>query len=441
MTPGARIQAAIEISEQLEATRERAEAVIKTYFRRRRYAGAKDRRAIADRVYGGLRRRARLDWWVSRVLGDPGVNPRTRVIADLALHDGLTPEDISGLFEGHGYAPSLLTAEEQRLASALQGQSLNDPSMPDGVALEAPEWLIAPLHNAFGSNLGDELTALNEEAPVDVRVNIAKGDRVRARTLLAKDNIPSEPTPLSPLGLRLEGYHRIANARAFREGLIEVQDEASQLVALLTDARPGMKVVDFCAGAGGKTLALASAMTDRGRIEGQLWACDVSATRLTRMDSRVKRAGIAARQVRRLCLAESLDVTAIGAERADRVLIDAPCTGTGVWRRAPEAKWRLTPDDLDTRLSDQHRILTQAARLVRPGGRLIYATCSVLRAENDAQIGRFLKAHANFAVLSVPEIWPRLLDAPCPAAGPLLRLTPWRTGTDGFFVAVLRRDS
>lgn len=442
MTPGARIQAAIEISKELEATRERAESVVNAYFRRRRYAGAKDRRAIADRVYDGLRRRARLEWWVMRVLGDPGsINPRTRLIAELALCDGLTLEEMACLFDGNGYAPEPFAAPEMRLASAVCGQSLDDPAMPEWVALEVPDWLIRPFRDAFGADLQDELTALNKTAPVDLRVNTAKCDRSSARAILAADGIASEPTPLSPVGLRLEGYPRIASARAFREGLVEVQDEASQLVALLTDARPGMTVVDFCAGAGGKTLAFAAAMTERGVVKGQLWACDVSAARLKRMDPRLERAGIPARQIRRHSLTKSVDVMAIGAERADRVLVDAPCTGTGVWRRAPEAKWRLAPDDLEARILEQRDILNHAARLLRPGGVLVYATCSMLEAENEAQIRHFLDAHANFCLLPIPNVWLSMLDAPCPTADRFLRLTPWRTGTDGFLVAVLQRES
>jgi 16S rRNA (cytosine967-C5)-methyltransferase len=219
---------------------------------------------------------------------------------------------------------------------------------------------------------------------------------------------------------------------AFREGLVEVQDEGSQLLALLTDARPGQAVVDFCAGAGGKTLALAAAMENKGRLV----ACDVNQRRAERAMLRLRRAGVH-NVTRRLLEGESDKWVKRHGGTFDRVLVDAPCSGSGTWRRNPDAKWRLTPAGLDELVSLQGRILDSAARLVRPGGRLVYATCSVLADEDEARVEAFLASHPNFRLIPLPEVWSAAVGGACPVEGPMLRLTPARTNTDGFFAAVM----
>ena len=220
----------------------------------------------------------------------------------------------------------------------------------------------------------------------------------------------------------------------FRDGRVEVQDEGSQLVALLVDARPGQAVVDYCAGAGGKTLALAARMENKGR----LLALDVSAGRVDRATQRLRRAGVH-NVTRRLLEGESDKWLKRNAASFDRVLVDAPCSGTGSWRRNPDAKWRLRPEDLTELVAKQAAILASAARLTKPGGRLVYATCSLLAAENDRQVEAFLATHAGWRVVPVAEVWTSVLGTPCPTDGPWLHLTPAQHGTDGFFAAVLER--
>jgi 16S rRNA (cytosine967-C5)-methyltransferase len=236
------------------------------------------------------------------------------------------------------------------------------------------------------------------------------------------------------LGLRVWERIPLATLPSFREGLVEVQDEGSQIASLLADARPGMRVVDFCAGAGGKTLALAAGMKNRGHIV----ACDVSERRLERSAQRLRRAGVSNAERRVLSSARDKWVKRHAAS-FDRVFVDAPCTGTGTWRRNPDAKWRLTPNDVDELVALQSEILDSACRLVKPGGRLVYVTCSLLREEDEAQVERFLAAHRDFTLLPVPRVWKAAVGRASPVEDEMLRLTPARHGTDGFFAAILER--
>jgi 16S rRNA (cytosine967-C5)-methyltransferase len=282
------------------------------------------------------------------------------------------------------------------------------------------------------------MAGLNAPGPVDLRVNLIKTDRDGARRALAAEKIYAEPTPLSPIGLRLKERAPLSGLAAFKDGLVEVQDEGSQLAALLLGARPGMRIVDFCAGAGGKTLALAAAMKNRGKIV----ACDTAGWRLDRSGQRLRRAG--ASNVERHALASERDPwVKRHAKSFDRVLVDAPCLGVGSWRRNPDAKWRSTPQDLAELQVRQHDILASAARLVKPGGRLAYVTCSLLIEENEAQAERFLAETADFALVPMTQAWAETIGTPCPTptpyGGDFLRLTPAQHGTDGFFVALFER--
>ncbi len=433
MTPAARIQAAIDLLAEIEALDAPADGLARGFFRKRRYIGSKDRRAVADLVYGVLRARARLDWWIARA-APAATGVRGRTLAHLVLDGRRSPEDLAALFDGGGYHPPALGPEERALAAALRDCALDHPEQPDWVRGELPEWLLPKLGETFGDDLAAELAALARQAPLDLRVNSLKADRAGAVAALAAEGIEALPTPLSPLGLRVAGRHTLPGLRAFRDGLVEVQDEGSQLVALLTDARPGLRVADFCAGAGGKTLALAAAMSDRGRLA----MLDTDARRLERAGPRLARAGIAVAEPHALESSEDPWL----AEQAcafDRVLVDAPCSGSGAWRRNPDARWRLTPERLETYVRVQGEILTAAARLVAPGGRLVYATCSLLPEENGRQVGRFRPAHPDFAPLPLAGIWEETVGGACPAADSELLLTPARYGTDGFYLAVLER--
>ena len=433
MTPGARIAAAIDILTAIDAAARPADDTAADYFRRRRYIGAKDRAAISAQIYAVLRHRSALDWWVAREGNGVADPTRARVIAALTLAEGRTAESLAASFDGGRFRPAILASAEQALAKRLAGRTLHHPAMPRAVANDLPGWLEPRLAALYGPALEAEMAALNGPAPMDLRVNAVKGDRDAALRGLAAAGISAEKTRYSPLGLRLKARAPLAGLQIFKDGLIEVQDEASQLAALLADARPGMRVVDFCAGAGGKTLALAAAMNNRGKLV----ACDTASWRLDRAGQRLRRAGIG--NVERRPLSTERDPwVKRHAKGFDRVFVDAPCLGIGTWRRNPDAKWRSTPEDLAELIVRQRDILASAARLVKPGGRLIYATCSLLREENEDQAEALVAANPDFAPYPAARAWAETVGGACPA-GDYLRLTPARHGTDGFFVALFER--
>ncbi|NBC32025.1 MAG: methyltransferase domain-containing protein [Alphaproteobacteria bacterium] len=436
MTPAARLAATIEALDAIDATPRPADGTLAAFFRQRRYMGAKDRSAVAERVYAILRHRARLAWALARAGGaEAEPDGRLLVLGDTVLREGTGLKDLGRLFDGGQYAPAALTDDERALARALAGQALDDPAMPEPVRTECPDWAAAPLHAAFGDRFGDELLALLQPAPLDLRVQEGRQSREAVIARLARDGIEAAPTPLSPLGIRVTGRPPLAGHPLFRSGVIEVQDEGSQLVALLADARPGQQVADFCAGAGGKALAMAARMQGKGRVV----ACEIAEGRLIRAKERIKRAGVDNIEPRRLEHERDKWVRRQKG-KFDRVLIDAPCSGCGAWRRNPDARWR--PTDLPALADLQARILASAARLTKPGGRLVYATCSLLPEENRQQIDHFLSETDAFAVVPVADVWPAAVGTPPPAGdGPFLQLTPARHHTDGFFVAVLERTA
>ena len=437
MTPGARVEAAIEILDAIAAGgRGRgsapADAVVNLYVRARRYIGSKDRVAIAGLVYAVLRHRAQLDWWMTRT-GKAAPGSRQRVLASLPLIHGWGISEIDEACDGGKFRPTPLAAEERRTVAALAGRTVDHPDQPEAVRFNCPAWLLPALHERFGEALDAEMDALAMPAPTDLRVNTLKGDREHAAAILAAGGIETAPTPLSPLGLRIEGRRNILAHEAFKTGLVEVQDEGSQLAALLVAAAPGARICDFCAGAGGKSLAMAAAMENKGHIV----ACDVSGPRLDSAGKRLRRAGV--HNVERRHLEGERDGwVKRHAGAFDRVLVDAPCSGTGTWRRNPDARWTLTEADVADLQALQARILASAARLVKPGGRLVYVTCSLLPAENERQAEAFA-ASSGFVPLPVAEIWRDVVGTACPSSGPWLALSPARHGTDGFFIAVFER--
>jgi 16S rRNA (cytosine967-C5)-methyltransferase len=434
LTPGAQVAAAIHLLDEIERGRAPADDIVASYFRRHRFAGSSDRGAISGHIYAVLRHRAALDWWIAREGQGLAADARHRMLAALVLAESWKPRDIDQAFDGDRFRPPPLALQERELVEALVGEALERPSMPAAMRGNFPEWLHSYLERAFGGRLHEEMAALNAEAPLDLRVNRLKGDRETARVALRHEDIKATPTPWSPVGLRVRERIPLSTLDAFREGLLEVQDEGSQLAALLADARPGMRVVDFCAGAGGKTLALAAEMRNRGHLV----ACDVSAHRLERATQRLRRAG--ASIVQRQPLSSHRDKwVKRHAGSFDRVLVDAPCTGIGTWRRNPDAKWRLKPEDVTELAALQADILASAQRLVKPGGRLIYVTCSLLAEENELQVERFLGQHADFKLVPVAQVWAETVGTASPAEAGTLRLTTARHHTDGFFVAILER--
>jgi 16S rRNA (cytosine967-C5)-methyltransferase len=406
MTPAARLQMAIEILEGLEKTAQPTDRFLKAWFRIRRFAGSKDRRAIGELVFNAQRHRAAF----AHRMGSE--TPRAVIIA--ALLD--SSEDIGALFTG-GYGPAPLTDGEHATIAA------TPPPAPAWVTGEYPAWLESELSRAFGARLADEMQALIGRAPADIRVNTLKAMRNDVIAALTADGIPCAPTPFAPHGVRITGdAANLSKAALFESGAFEFQDEAAQIASLLCDARPGMRVLDLAAGAGGKSLAFAAAMDNRGEI----LACDLRGEALFELEKRAARAG--ATIIKTL----PLDHGQPGGV-FDRVFVDAPCTGTGTWRRQPELRWRLTPERLAYLVSVQDKLLDQAAPLVAPGGLLLYATCSILPAENQDRVAAFQARHPGFSPVNLGE------NRAIPGLGQDFRATPATTGTDGFYCAGLCR--
>jgi 16S rRNA (cytosine967-C5)-methyltransferase len=433
MTPLARIAAAISLLDALEAAPRRpADAVANDFFRARRFIGGGDRRAIADRAWGVVRERARLDWHLDHV----GAAPTGRLLmaAYMVLAESGGLAGVEAAFNGSQYAERALSNDERRFLAKLEGRPLLHPKMDEATRLNLPEWALPGLRARFGDALPEAAAGLEGSAPLDLRVNLLRTTREAAAQALGAEGIPTTPTPFSPWGLRIADRRPVLATQAFQDGLIEIQDEGSQLIALLADAKPGMKVADYCAGAAGKTLAMAATMGNRGRIA----ALDVSAPRLTGATKRLRRAGVDNAETH---LLESGDRwVKRRAATFDRVLVDAPCTGTGTWRRNPDARLRTTDRDYAELITKQRAILDRAASLVRPGGKLIYATCSVLPGEDEEQVRDFLDHHVGFAALPLAEAWAEAgMQGPPPGEGPHMALAPHSHGTDGFFAAVLRR--
>jgi 16S rRNA (cytosine967-C5)-methyltransferase len=429
MIPAARVAAAIEVLSDIESRRRPAADAMKDWGLAHRFAGSGDRAAISALVYDALRRKSSSVW----LMGE--ATPRAEVIGALRQTRGLDADAIAELFSGEGHAPAKLTeAERVRLTSAdLSGA-------PACVAGDFPEWLMPHFEASFGADAAAEGFALAERAPVDLRANLLKTNRDKALAALA--HLAPQPTPLSPVGLRIairaDGRGpALAGEPAYVKGLVEVQDEGSQLAALLAEAKPGMQVLDLCAGAGGKTLALAAAMDNHG----QIYATDPDGRRLAPIFDRVARSG--ARNVQVRAPRGETDVLGDLVGRCDLVMIDAPCTGSGAWRRNPDAKWRIRPGALEQRMKDQDEALERAVRFVKRGGRIVYVTCSVLRPENEDRVAAFLSRHDDMLPLDAATQARAAGLAPlaehASPFGPGFRLSPRATGTDGFYIATLTR--
>ncbi len=417
MTPGARLAAAIDLLSVIDGSQAPADTLVADYFRARRYAGSKDRGAITTIVYGVLRRRVSLDERLRLCGLEP--NARTRALAWLGH-----PIDDAAWTPPH--CPALLT-DHERSALALP---VPPPSPAAGV--ELPDWLYQAFVRDFGAAAEAEAVALLAEAPVDLRVLGGLSAVASARAALAEAGLVATSTPWSPVGLRLQARAPLGLLRHM--GAIEVQDEGSQLAARLVDAKPGHRVLDRCAGAGGKSLAIA----DDTRGSATILASDVTPRRLDGVLERARRASLQGITVR---AAASGEAATLGRD-FDRVLVDAPCSGSGTFRRSPDARLRLLPETVARLAATQSAILDDVAPLVRPGGRLVYVTCSVLRAENHDVVAAFLNRNSDFQPIPARAVWDASGLGPAPESafdGPWLQLTPNRSGTDGFFVAILER--
>lgn len=389
MTPAARLSTAIDLLDAVFGG-EPAERALTRWARASRFAGSKDRAAVRDLVFDGLRRRRSLAWRGGAETG------RAIILAQQAGEGA----DLDALCTGEGFDPAPLDgAERARLAAA-------PPPAPDPVRLDYPDFLDASLRKALGGDFEPVLAAMQVRAPVDLRVNTLKTNLNAVMVVLARDGVQAEPHPLAPNALRVvENPRAVAASRAYTSGMVELQDASSQLVAALAGACPGMRVLDYCAGGGGKTLALAAAMQG----QGDLLAWDVNSRRMADLPERARRAGAAVR------ILETSEIERLGPD-CDLVLVDAPCSGTGAWRRKPEGKWRVSPAEIAAYPPLQDEILDSAAARVKPGGLLAYATCSLLVDENEARAAAFAARHPDWR------------------PGAARRLSPV-DGGDGFFIA------
>jgi len=435
MKPQARIQAAIDLIGAIRNSNTPADLTTTKFFRNRRYMGSQDRRQIGDQTWQIIRYWARLSWCIQTADGTEP-NSRNLVLANLTILEGLEVIELQALFNGEQYAPHPLTSREIGLVERMTKLDLRKSDLPAYVAAECPAWLWPYFTRSFGQIAKTEVSALSVEAPVHLRVNTLKSNRAAARILLAKDGTIATNTSLAPFGLRLETRTPLGRTEAFSAGLVEVQDEGSQIAALLTDAQRNHVVCDLCAGGGGKTLALAASMANRGRII----ACDSSKERLSRARKRLKRAGVF-NTTTRILDPNSGNWLRRRARSFDRVLIDAPCSSTGTWRRNPYQRWRLLPSEMLEQMKQQDKLVAKAAPLVKPGGRIVYVTCSLLREENEDRIEAFLEKYKNFRILPVKKIWHSVFGTHCPTQDSFLRLSPRLHGTDGFFVAILERGN
>jgi 16S rRNA (cytosine967-C5)-methyltransferase len=424
------LRAAVEVLEAIETRHRPAAEALADWGKSHRFAGSGDRAAIGNLVYDVLRRRLSL---VARMGGD---TPRALVLGAAKIAFGMGLAEIEAAADGSPHALEALSADER---AALARETLEQ--QPAYVTGDFPEWLAASFARAFGEAAAAEGEALARRAPVDLRVNTLKADREKVVKALARH--AAQPTQMSPVGVRIApplGPGRTPNVEAeaaHGKGWFEVQDEGSQIAALLAGAGPRQQVLDLCAGAGGKTLALAAQMQNTG----QIYAYDESRARLRPIFERLKRAG--ARNVQVLDGGDREALAQLGP-RFDLVLVDAPCTGSGVWRRRPDAKWRLRPANLAERQAEQRAVLDLAAASVKPGGRIVYVTCSVLPEENTDSVEALMERTAGFAAVPFAEAWRSSLGSEPPVSADgrteSLLLTPARHGCDGFFVATLRRE-
>jgi 16S rRNA (cytosine967-C5)-methyltransferase len=427
MRLGGRLAAAIEVLDDIDARHRPAADALKDWGLSHRFAGAGDRAAIGNVVYDALRRRRSAGW----LLG--AETSRARAIGGLLLEGGMDAHMLNAELEGDRFAPAVLSEEEIELAAS---RRLADA--PESIRADCPDWCAPLLQHAFGQEWVGEAAALSARPPLDLRVNLLKASR--EKVLHALRDSGAEPAPIMATGIRIPpiiGAGRHPNVQvepAFQKGWFEIQDEGSQVVADLAIAGGGGQVLDFCAGAGGKTLAMSAAMGNHG----QIFAHDADKSRLAPIFDRLKRAGVRNAQV----IQPSALSSVVGA--MDLVLVDAPCTGSGTWRRRPDSKWRLGERQLDQRRVEQAAILHDASRYVKPGGRLAYVTCSVFSEENADQVSEFLEGNRHFRPIDHLALWrarhpdsgAALID---PGTG--IVLAPARTGTDGFFCSILERWS
>jgi len=429
MRLGGRLAAAIEVLEDIGRRHRPVADALKDWGLSHRFAGGGDRAAIGNIVYDALRRKRSAGW----LLGEE--TPRAIGFGALLLEWGQTAQSLNGALDGDKFAPPLLTEAELQ---AIAGRRLADA--PGAVRADIPDWCAPLFEQAFGAGWVEEGAALATRPPLDLRVNTLQADRTKVLAELAETG--AKAARIAPNGIRIppidgDGRHPNVQAEpAFQKGWFEVQDEGSQVAAALAGAEAGMQVLDFCAGAGGKTLALSAAMGNTG----QVFAHDAEKARLAPIFDRIRRSENRNVQI----VTKPAELAPLG-NHMDIVLVDAPCTGSGTWRRRPDAKWRLTQRQLDARKGEQSAILDAAKAYVKPGGLLVYVTCSVFDEENGQQVAAFRDRTGGFVPVDHRQLWDRSFPgheaaARIGAAGGI-SLSPARSGTDGFYVCAMRRKN
>ncbi len=424
-----RIAAAIEVLDDILKRHTPVANALRDWGKAHRFAGSKDRSAIGSMVFDVLRQKSSLAW---RMDND---NPRALVLGLLVFEWGMKITDIETAFLDDKYAPNPLKTKEKELLSG----KIKLDSAPEWIKADIPEWIWPAFENNFTDKALQEAKALCARPPLDLRVNTLKSNM--KEMLSALKRFGANQCGLSPVGIRIEAKKRfdklphIGAEACYLTGGVEIQDEGSQIVSLLVNAKAGERVLDYCAGGGGKTLALAAEMQNKGEI----YAFDIDKRRLAPLYARALRAGADNIKIVQFPMS-NLDKL---KSKMDKVLVDAPCSGTGTWRRKPDAKWRLSLSALETRIKEQRQVLDQAKQYVKQGGYLVYVTCSVLAEENEGQIYQFLEKNPEFELVSAGEVWEEKIGThvkkPWSEDGCSLTLTPAATDTDGFFMSVMQR--
>ncbi len=420
MTPSARLAALVELFIEWEEAREPAEKIVTAYFRSRRYAGSKDRRWISNLFYKSLRNMGQIVDLVKK--NTSPISAEKRAVAALLKLENIPVEDIKRIYlEG----PHAITFDEGDLDALAAGE------LPFNPELNFQSWISEKLKAQYQDRFPQIATAYQDAAPTTFRVNRLKADRDQVLSILAGEGIEARATDISPDGIILSGRTNLNAHSLMRDGLIEPQDEAAQISAVLTGVKSGQSIMDYCAGGGGKTLALGAIMEN----EGRLLALDVDGRRMQDIEPRATRARLDIVEIDRV---QGLPDSPAENEKFDCVYVDAPCSGSGTWRRQPDQKWRLTEERFKDLLSIQKSILEKAHHFVKPGGTLVYATCSILNEENQKQINAFLKTHSDFKLQDIQDTE---FDLPAGAIeSGMLALTPDVIGADGFFTAILRKN-
>lgn len=422
----AHVQESIILLEKILETKAPADRIISFHFKQNRFIGSKDKASISSIVYDVLRNKSFLEFYLGAFSIE--YTPRQYVIAYLRIIKKLSKKEINEIFDGSKYAPKRLTEKLYNFIKEVH--NLDTSSIKSFQKCNYPEWIESYLARSFGDKIEENMQAFNSQADLTIRANALKISREELQKELKNENIKTEFTKFSPYGLKVIGKANLFNSKAFKKGLFEVQDEGSQILAILADAKPKQRILDMCCGAGGKLLALGATMNNTGVLLGT----DIHEKRLNESKKRIKRSGLSNASIK-VISSENDKYLKRQAGKFDTVFVDAPCSGTGTWKRNPDSKWKLQEEFIQELTQTQASILQKASALVKPEGTLLYATCSILKEENDYQIDKFLSDNPNYELVDISIMHPSLTE------NKTLQLTSLEHGCDGFFAAILKKIS